>query len=274
MKPHKKSKTFCFNLAALLCVLSSLLLPVSASCGFSNDECIDCHSKFSNKSSKQINIEEFLSSVHGEEISCLDCHQKVTDEAHTDVIGSGKVDCRTCHEGIGLHGNDATIACYVCHTRHDIQEASDARSALHCQNLKQTCGQCHPKQVKSPSGLNFLSAFQVASHPKQDFSSMQYRESNCIGCHQGAAAHGEEAPINDQDCYKCHLSIGIYAGILGYIHTSLPKNLNEKTLIAIVYSIALIFVILFLLITSRISPFQPHDSDNKINKPWGTLPPL
>jgi hypothetical protein len=42
---------------------------------------------------------------------------------------------------------------------------------------------------------------------------------NCLGCHQGAGAHGEKKPINDQDCNKCHNDL------MGFMH---PKADSAK----------------------------------------------
>jgi hypothetical protein len=58
---------------------------------------------------------------------------------------------------------------------------------------------------------------RIKSHPKQDFSGT-YDKTNCLGCHQGAAAHGESGNINGQTCYKCHITPEGRGALLGHIH--------------------------------------------------------
>jgi len=85
-----------------------------------------------------------------------------------------------------------------------------------------------------------MPSLHIVSHPKQDFSKT-FDEGVCVGCHQGKAAHGEDFPINHQDCYKCHIPLGKKSALLGYIHTNASWNSQLVSFIAgYTYLIALI----------------------------------
>lgn len=273
MNRPTRDKNYGCKVILLFLILIMSALPTSAAWCFSNEECIDCHSQASEKSSKTIDIDAFLSSVHGEEISCAECHQQIRDETHMEKKGSGVVDCSTCHQDMGHHGNDLAIACYACHTRHNMYPASDTRSSLHWKKLDKTCGQCHLKQVERPKGFLYLTAFQVASHPKESFY-YQYSKSMCISCHQGAAAHGEATPIDNSDCYKCHMGLGSYAGALGYTHGPQSTDLYYKlSIIGVHIAAVLILLALFLCRVFNISPARFFNFKKKSDT-WPTLPPL
>jgi hypothetical protein len=94
----------------------------------------------------------------------------------------------------------------------------DPVSSVHRDALKKTCATCHPAEAGRLSYLSWFASLQIVSHGKQDFSK-PYGLGNCLGCHQGAGAHGEEKAINDQDCYKCHNVL------MGYMH---PKAESPK----------------------------------------------
>jgi len=91
--------------------------------------------------------------------------------------------------------------------------------------------------------LSWLPSLQIASHNKQDFGQV-YDKSNCLGCHQGSAAHGEMNPINDRDCHQCHLPREGRPGLWGTMHPRADLNQQPGTFVAgVVY---LIFFILLL----------------------------
>ena len=83
--------------------------------------------------------------------------------------------------------------------------------------LKITCRSCHPVECGQTGYLSLLPSLQIRSHKKQNFS-RDYSRFDCIGCHQGKAAHGEEEIINQQDCHKCHQSAPGKSSLMGYIH--------------------------------------------------------
>lgn len=264
MKLPEKRINWGFILAVLLIIPFASLLPLSYCWGYSDDDCMDCHAVTSDESMKKINVEGFLSSVHGGETGCSECHRGVRDEGHMEVEDSGAVDCGSCHPEMGVHGNDASIACYTCHSRHDMYDASDTRSTLHWQNLEQTCGGCHPQQVERPKGIDLWSVFQISSHLKQDISG-SFSVNMCIGCHQGAAAHGENDPINDQNCYKCHMVTSNHADVLGYVHASSSRNLLNRSTTRTIHVAAISATVIFLIL--KMLNIVPSRGNKKNKRP-------
>ena len=145
----------------------------------------------------------------------------MTDKDHTTTKGSGVVDCSQCHDQENRHGfkskNEPRPRCYSCHTKHAVFEKESELSSVHGKNLKKTCRTCHPAECGERDYMSWLPSLQIASHNKQDFG-QAFEADNCLGCHQGMAAHGEDEPLDDQNCYKCHFSPEGEPLLLGYIH--------------------------------------------------------
>jgi hypothetical protein len=213
---------------------------------YTQKECIDCHKMGSKKSCRQIDIEMFAASVHGDEASCRDCHSEVKGESHKTIRGSGEVDCRNCHNQDNRHGLQSQIRrprCQSCHTRHNILRKDNKKSSLHPDQLRQTCGSCHARQSGETNYLSWLPSLQIKSHGKQDFS-RDYSDNNCIGCHQGKAAHGEIHPIVDQDCYQCHITLEGNSLLYGYIHPQADvKRQPAIYASAMIYQFCLVFLV-------------------------------
>ncbi len=191
-----------------------IFLWAEAGLAYTADDCAQCHASASGKSRLQISLDAYRSSVHGREgMSCADCHKAVRDEGHERAGGSGAVSCNDCHDKANFHGvgSERRPKCYSCHTRHGILGKKDSRSSVHPDALPKTCSACHPLESGRSDYLSWLPSMQIVSHGKQDFSRV-YDRKNCIGCHQGSAAHGEKEPISGDECYKCHFSM------MGYIH--------------------------------------------------------
>lgn len=208
-------KLFLFCLAFLIC------LSGHDAWAYTREDCAKCHEKGSTDSTLTLSIEEFEASIHGREITCQDCHTGVKDEDHQTKKGYGTVDCSQCHDQQNRHAlhskSENRPHCYSCHTKHGILEKDNASSSVYPERLKETCRGCHAFECGEVDYLSWLPSLQIASHRKQDFS-QAYERTNCIGCHQGLAAHGEEGQLNDHDCYKCHLPKKGQAGLWGYIH--------------------------------------------------------
>jgi len=206
---------FLISLGLVLC-----LMPYS-SWGYTPEDCVRCHKPGSTESTLHISIEEFKASAHGEETTCLECHTGVVDEEHETTRGSGAVNCDDCHEQENRHGLQSIKGdrpqCYSCHTRHGILGPDREDSSVHEGQLRKTCRGCHPAECGETDYLSWLPSIRIASHGKQDFS-RQYKKDDCLGCHQGLAAHGESDPINDRDCYRCHAPRNGKSPLLGYIH--------------------------------------------------------
>ena len=193
-----------------------------AAFAYTTQECIDCHQTGSSESKLHISIDEFNASIHAEEATCQDCHTLVENEDHQTTPGSGAADCSSCHEQENRHGRGSNSGtrpqCYSCHTRHGILAKDDPRSTVHSNRLKETCRSCHPRESGQTDYVSWLPSLQIASHSKQDFS-QAYSRTNCLGCHQGTGAHGDQETLNDQTCFTCHVPLDGRNKLLGYIHS-------------------------------------------------------
>ncbi|MCD6361662.1 MAG: hypothetical protein J7M38_12475, partial [Armatimonadetes bacterium] len=101
------------------CIVLFIILSLGKAWSYSESDCIDCHKIGSQQSKLSINIDNYVSSIHGEEITCMDCHKGVKDENHVKIKGSGKVYCQECHEQKDLHSRDGSVSCADCHTAHN-----------------------------------------------------------------------------------------------------------------------------------------------------------
>jgi hypothetical protein len=206
-----------------------LLCSSAAAAAYTAEECLGCHSR-GGLSRLTISPAEFRNSAHGKDLQCQDCHTGVRDEAHKTRPGSGAVRCATCHDQGNLHGQAAggrpRPQCHDCHTRHGILAKTDPRSSVHAERLPVTCKSCHPRECGETDYWSRLVALRIKSHKKQDFSG-DYQDTNCLGCHQGQAAHGEKGLLNNQTCFKCHQPVQGRGPLWGSIH---PRADREPTL--------------------------------------------
>ncbi len=135
--------------------------------------CGRCHEKVAG---------EYADSVHGRAVahgigdspSCTDCHDEHLIQPHTDPASPSHHErlaqaiCAKCHENpemaarFGLppeiiesyedsyhgwatqRGGKAVAVCTDCHNTHSIGSALDPQSAIHKNNVVQTCARCHP----------------------------------------------------------------------------------------------------------------------------------
>jgi hypothetical protein len=213
-----------------ICAIALFTLPVIKVWGYTPDECVRCHRTGSDESKTYINVREYESSVHSGKLICVDCHEDVLDLSHMNHK-LGRIDCQRCHEKPNLHAKDGSVPCKSCHPPHGIYPADDPRSSVNPKNLGNTCNGCHPAQSGNRGLFTFLESFQIASHPKQDFSELADK-TMCLACHQGQAAHGEREPINHQNCPACHLPLGRNSSELGYIHMSAEGDKRPLSFIA------------------------------------------
>lgn len=228
------------RLLAVTVFTGAVLLGHQTPHAYQPEDCRTCHSSDSTTSRLHISIAEFRASTHGEAVTCLDCHSAIEDEEHMTTPGCGKVDCSRCHDQQNRHGwsgkNENRPQCYYCHTTHAILGKESENSSIHPARLVETCRSCHPVACGQADALSFLPSVRVASHNKQDFS-QAYRADNCIGCHQGAAAHGERELLDDQTCSFCHQPLGSHAALAGYTHVNARAAKQPVSFIAgIVYA--------------------------------------
>lgn len=189
-----------------------------------------------------VDAQEFIFSTHGQKgVQCIDCHQGADPNAHPRA-GYPDVDCRACHsktppadvfpvdalaklaergiqpppeesrnaEGWNqtqhgkawAQGTRGAPFCADCHTAHAIRKSADPRSTVHRANLPTTCGGCHVDQVACGDVGGVLARLRVSAHGKGDLSEV-HAVSQCLSCHQGQGAHGEET-LTGQACPSCH----------------------------------------------------------------------
>jgi hypothetical protein len=189
-----------------------------------------------------LDLSSFVKSTHGQKgLECVDCHADADPNFHPRA-GLRKVDCRACHaekppaeafppaalEKLALKGikppkpeslngerwmrtahakawaagNPAAPFCPDCHTAHYQRPAKDPGSTVNRANLPATCGSCHLDQVLDYGVGGALARFRLAGHGKGDLSE-RHEISQCLSCHQGEGAHGEEA-LTKQTCPRCH----------------------------------------------------------------------
>ena len=231
--------TFCFTTLVLLLSSSPIFAYLAG-------DCIFCHDNKDSGSVRGISIELFMASSHAKDLTCLDCHRGVQDQSHETTYGSGIVNCVQCHPQINKHGNDSRIKnrpeCYNCHTKHHILGKKKQTSSVHPEMLQKTCRSCHPNEAGKADALSWLPSITIDSHNKQD-SSRSYRKNNCLGCHQGQAAHGEQRPLDKQNCYICHLNLAEHRTLLGYVHVKADLETQPISFVAaIIYVLSLGFL--------------------------------
>jgi hypothetical protein len=231
-----------YGLAAMIFLLGHSLF------AYEPEDCVRCHQPGSLESRLQIPLKAYEDSVHAGEITCQDCHRGVEDTAHKTDRGSGRVDCGPCHEQENQHGLGSERGirpqCQACHGSHGIFRKDNKASRIHPQNLKETCGQCHPNQTGKSELLPWLTSVRIRSHGKQDFG-YAYDSGDCLGCHQGRAVHGEPALVNDRNCHRCHMPIHGQSPLLGSIHpVQEGKTTPSFGFARAIYSIAVILAVL------------------------------
>ena len=233
-------KTLAIKALSCCVFIVFILLATPNGWSYTQDECIQCHREGSFESKLHVDVDKYLLSIHGSQITCFDCHADIRDNKHTEVKGLGKVDCQQCHEQQSLHSQDRTVTCWDCHTRHHIHSTEDTRSSVYWKNLRSTCGKCHPNQTKRVSSLSFLPSLHIAAHPKQNFAE-RHDKNMCVECHQGKAAHGEDVPINSHNCYVCHMPSGGRRALFGYIHVDADWQNQPVSFVAgYIYLIAMV----------------------------------
>jgi hypothetical protein len=231
-----------------ICLLGLIVyITASNTWAYTPEDCIRCHSQDNKESALHISVGQFQGSVHGREITCGDCHIGIEDSGHVTSKGSGAVDCRLCHEQENRHGVSSKAEnlprCHSCHTRHGILGTGDKASTVHPDQLKRTCGGCHPEECGQVGYFSWLPSQRVRSHKKGDFS-QAYERDNCIGCHQGRAAHGEKDPINGQNCYICHVRGHNRNTVMGYMHAR--ADFKRQPVIFVAAAVYQIFLVLLL----------------------------
>ena len=230
-----------YPLIVLMCLIPCGLF------AYEPDDCAGCHSGNPGQGIPQISIAEYEMSVHAGLMNCTDCHSHI-DAGHEDCETPGNVDCGQCHDQKNLHGASSKgkdkPECYSCHGKHKILPASSKASSINEARFEDTCAQCHPAEWGKQGYLERFASWRIKSHKKQDFS-RNFKETNCRGCHQGTAVHGEYEVINDETCYRCHLN-NDQNGLMGEFHTG--EEPGSFILVLSITSQVLILLILVIVI--------------------------
>jgi hypothetical protein len=231
-----------------ICLVGLIVfVPAYNAWAYTPEDCIRCHHEESTESVLHVSIGQFQGSIHGRELTCADCHTGVRDRGHITSKGSGAVDCGQCHDQENRHGvpskGENRPRCHSCHTRHGILGTGDKASTVHPDRLKKTCNGCHPEECGQVDYFSWLPSQRVRSHKKGDFS-QAYGRDNCIGCHQGRAAHGEKEPLNGQNCYICHVRAQNRNTVMGYIHAR--ADFKKQPAIFVAATAYQIFLVLLL----------------------------
>lgn len=226
--------------ALLICCLAS---PDARAMQEQSQDCLSCHKPGSTGSKLAIDHQALAASVHGGQLDCLECHPGAEDPAHRLIKEPRPVNCLACHqeqaEGHGSKGDP--VRCWQCHGKHAIFSAENQLSFLHASNLAATCGKCHQEQALMQGfGANLLS-FRLRGHGKADLAA-GHQLANCLACHQGKAAHGENQPINQAHCYLCHNSQGAGNWVMGSLHGS-SSAMERRPLLAFGNALYLLIII-------------------------------
>lgn len=242
--------TMKFHVALLLLLVLLATGGAHAESESEAEECTDCHSLMSTRSRLRMDVEAFNDSVHAGSAQCSDCHSRLEIADGACVHGSGAVECVDCHDRKNLHGWAGTDAnrpdCHHCHTRHNIFGKTDPRSSVHPDRLADTCVKCHPSQSGRVGFLSWLPSVKIATHPKADFNGQDYHDRNCIGCHQGEAAHGGQDSVNASACPRCHMGRdGGKPPMLGFSHPEAdPDRQAGVFFVALIYQAVLVVFLL------------------------------
>ncbi len=210
-------------------------------------ECKECHSQGSSKSLLKIDMKGFESSVHAAGFQCIDCHQNVLSDKHILRAGSGTVNCFRCHQKINRHGGESSSAsrpqCHQCHTRHRMYRKTNPASSVHRNSISATCQRCHPEESGRMTYLSWLPSIRIESHNKQDLGTV-YGSGDCLGCHQGQAAHGETQTLVQANCHECHLTPDGENALLGTMHPKADLDAQPGVYaIAFMYQLGIIFLL-------------------------------
>lgn len=195
-------KTFCFNLFRISFFIF-LFLTANKNYAQSKDDCLVCHSddgmtyERNNKEiSLFVNEESYNHSVHAD-VECVDCHTdfNAEDLPHREGKDIYKVECSSCHDTeafqTSIHAKE-NIACYTCHSKHEIKSAETLDK-----DLTKLCVNCHKSET--------VDKYIASRHYKQFIKGK--KAPSCKTCHDSAHnIKGADFSKNDIDnlCSTCH----------------------------------------------------------------------
>lgn len=87
-----------------------------------------------------------VSPAHLAEQTCAPCHESATLNEKYGLAGGRLASYIDSYHGLKSKAGDATVAnCASCHGAHRILPSTDPTSSIHPDNLRNTCGDCHPR---------------------------------------------------------------------------------------------------------------------------------
>ncbi len=106
--------------------------------------CTDCHGEHGILSAGDPNSPVSKAEVAQE--TCARCHNAMVLNEKYGRTASQKVSFIDSYHGLKSGEGDSKVAnCASCHGAHRILPSSDPGSSVNTANLRQTCGECHPK---------------------------------------------------------------------------------------------------------------------------------
>jgi cytochrome b subunit of formate dehydrogenase len=87
-----------------------------------------------------------VSPTHVAEQTCSPCHESAVMNAKFGLPGGRLASYIDSYHGLKSKAGDATVAnCASCHGAHRVLPSTDPTSSINPANLRQTCGECHPR---------------------------------------------------------------------------------------------------------------------------------
>lgn len=221
-----------------------MLLTVHAhpALGFTNQECMDCHSDASLETTREdgtvvklyVGATEFESSIHGA-FSCIDCHADISEIPHPERLA--KVDCATCHADAqeeyagSMHGAAAARGeadapgCADCHGTHGITSSGNPASWVHPQNVATTCARCHanPELVQryDITARAPVDAYLKSVHGRALLIDGNPNAPTCSSCHPGHSMLAATDPAST--VHRANIP-----GTCGMCHSEVTEVYNES----------------------------------------------
>jgi len=106
--------------------------------------CTDCHGEHGILSAADPNSP--VSKAEVAQQTCARCHNAMVLNERYGMEGAREAYFIDSYHGLKSGQGDSSVAnCASCHGAHRILPSSDPLSSVNTANLKQTCGECHPK---------------------------------------------------------------------------------------------------------------------------------
>lgn len=105
--------------------------------------CTTCHGEHGIIAARDPNSP--VSPTHVAQQTCAPCHESAVLNAKFGLPGGRLASYIDSYHGLKSKAGDATVAnCASCHGAHRILPSTDATSSINPENLRHTCGECHP----------------------------------------------------------------------------------------------------------------------------------